>query len=1168
MAFEPKRLADGQLGTGEADLYNNTGSATVIISKITITNTDTSARTVDIYIKPSGGTSREIWPKACSLGVSYHATDTRRHVLHTGDALRGKGSAASKLDYIIESGDPSTMTSGEFRVFDASGQLSQSVAVSTHATSHKAGGGDDLLGAPGAIGGATPAAGTFTDLTAGGDVNITLGAAENVTIDAETNPRTIGDGTIHIDHKPSIIGTRCFTLDIDANSIADTLAVAVEYLATAMATGEVGIGIDVTVDTIDASGGEVQALVVSKVGTGTLEVDAIHAGPGVLPIRQESGAFGAADNVEKTTDESAFTAITTASEMFSADNDFVYLGHSTTFNEVEWLFNTVASGAGIKPEFYFSTGAGTWALFGPNDSTNGCRTNGVLEWELADISGTWALATYDAVSKYWIKIKRTAANLTTKPVLNTMKLVSATMYSWDDSGDLTINDLTYGGTLYVFDAGGETITGDGTDLTISSGNDINLTATTDINVPANVGVTFGNDAEKIEGDGTDLTISGNIINLSPTADVAIPADKGLLFAGTEKIESDGTDLTLTVGATGDINIGADIGLTFGDDGEKIEGNGTDLTIASSNLLNLTATTDIIIPVNVGLKFGDGGEHIETDNTDFTITSGGELNLTAASDVVIPVNVGLHFGDGAEKIESNNTDLTINSGGELNLTAASDVVIPVNIGLHLGDGAEKLESNNTDLTVNSGGDIDLTATSNVNIPSGVGVTFGDDGEVISGDGTDLTITSSGVLNLTGTTVSLNDKVITALKGLLLTAATELTLDTNGAITATQMVHTVDTFENAASDNLVTINGGTTVGVLFLRPAHTDRSIVLDTGAGNIVLQGGADITLDDITDHIMLFWDTTNSKWVDFGGGGGAAGANTALSNLASVAINTTLVSDGDNTDDLGSDAVRWKDLYLSGKIECLGGIWDDDADTGIQVEESADEDIIRMDVGGAGGDNVFLMSAAGIQTLAKQSTFRCHQSVDMDAASTNRNIGVYGDAEDWDIQNEYTLGEKTGAADATAANKLHDADGGFAASDVGATIWNTTDDTGTDVSGFVDTGELDLTHDIMADTENYKLYNGKFTVTEAGKYIAICCIAYKANIVADQVYDARFLKNGALDSFARLHSALATRGSNVFVSAPLDCAAADYIQCIGYHTAGSTMTFQTTYTFWAAYKYA
>lgn len=40
-----------------------------------------------------------------------------------------------------------------------------------------------------------------------------------------------------------------------------------------------------------------------------------------------------------------------------------------------------------------------------------------------------------------------------------------------------------------------------------------------------------------------------------------------------------------------------------------------------------------------------------------------------------------------------------------------------------------------------------------------------------------------------------------------------------------------------------------------------------------------------------------------------SGANTALSNLATVAINTSLVSDTDNADDLGSSSASWKDLY-------------------------------------------------------------------------------------------------------------------------------------------------------------------------------------------------------------------------------------------------------------------
>lgn len=42
----------------------------------------------------------------------------------------------------------------------------------------------------------------------------------------------------------------------------------------------------------------------------------------------------------------------------------------------------------------------------------------------------------------------------------------------------------------------------------------------------------------------------------------------------------------------------------------------------------------------------------------------------------------------------------------------------------------------------------------------------------------------------------------------------------------------------------------------------------------------------------------------------SAGANTALSNLASVAINTSLISDSDGIDSLGSSTYAWKNLYL------------------------------------------------------------------------------------------------------------------------------------------------------------------------------------------------------------------------------------------------------------------
>ena len=105
-----------------------------------------------------------------------------------------------------------------------------------------------------------------------------------------------------------------------------------------------------------------------------------------------------------------------------------------------------------------------------------------------------------------------------------------------------------GSKLFFSDEGGEYISGNNTALTLNSGEDINLTcASGDVNIPANIGLTLGNDGEKIEGDGTDLTISSSaLLNLTATTDVVIPNNVGLKFGdGNQHIETDNTDLTIT-----------------------------------------------------------------------------------------------------------------------------------------------------------------------------------------------------------------------------------------------------------------------------------------------------------------------------------------------------------------------------------------------------------------------------------------------------------------------------------------------------------------------------------------------------------------------------------------------------------------------------------------------
>lgn len=90
----------------------------------------------------------------------------------------------------------------------------------------------------------------------------------------------------------------------------------------------------------------------------------------------------------------------------------------------------------------------------------------------------------------------------------------------------------------------------------------------------------------------------------------------------------------------------------------------------------------------------------------------------------------------------------------------------------------------------------------------------------------------------------------------------------------------------------------------------------TSAITIQSQTGSDWTLtlpaDDGTDGYVLKTNGSGvTSWVSVSGAGGAT---TALDNLASVAINTSLISDSDNTDDLGDATHDWRNLYLQGAI--------------------------------------------------------------------------------------------------------------------------------------------------------------------------------------------------------------------------------------------------------------
>jgi hypothetical protein len=93
--------------------------------------------------------------------------------------------------------------------------------------------------------------------------------------------------------------------------------------------------------------------------------------------------------------------------------------------------------------------------------------------------------------------------------------------------------------------------------------------------------------------------------------------------------------------------------------------------------------------------------------------------------------------------------------------------------------------------------------------------------------------------------------------------------SGVVTATTPLIFVDTESGAASDDLDTINGGTTNGqLLMVRTKNAARDVVLKDGTGNLKMHTG-DVTLPNNWVHAFFIYDNTNSLWVNVAMLGGA-----------------------------------------------------------------------------------------------------------------------------------------------------------------------------------------------------------------------------------------------------------------------------------------------------------
>lgn len=334
----------------------------------------------------------------------------------------------------------------------------------------------------------------------------------------------------------------------------------------------------------------------------------------------------------------------------------------------------------------------------------------------------------------------------------------------------------------------------------------------------------------------------------------------------------------------------------------------------------------------------------------TGTASGNANLALSNLASVAINTTLVSDtDNTDALGTTAiawSDLFLGSGSVIAWTSApstNDITLTHSAGKLTfgGDGAVEIDFNNHEMTnvdINSGA-IDGTVIGGASAAAGTFTTIG--GTTITAstnfNGSYLTaseiVITDGSKNLVSAAVATYPSLteLTYVKGVTSAIQTQLTARALAATTIT-IAGTANQITSSAGAQDLSANRTWTLSLpadvlipTVLTVPNTGLHL-LDTNASHdLIIKPGSNITADRtltittgdtdmivdftaVTDEFILAYDTGTNTWRGVVNSGG--GATTALNNLASVAINTSLVSDTDNTDDLGSSSIGWKSIFL------------------------------------------------------------------------------------------------------------------------------------------------------------------------------------------------------------------------------------------------------------------